>query len=1218
MDSMNYFLTDGMQAVVADMKPLEIQHPGTKQIYKFWFSDPHVAAPMKEDALPSTDNRLFPWECREAGLTYKGAFTITINWAREDGSAEGSFVKKLGGMPIMTKSRACHLSGLSRTGLVALKEEANEMGGYFICNGLERIIRCIIAQRRHYIMGLRRGAYQKRGANYTDCATLIRCVRPDQSSATVRCHYLTDGTVNFAFTMRRAEYFIPAGILLKCFLEVSDRELYDKLLASAPPGSGHAAFVAERAELLLQQSAKLGLYTRAQCLDYLGRHFRTMLNMPKSSSVEVAHHLLGEFVFIHLDQKRPADKLALLMQMLHKLYALANSVCCEDNADALTHHELLLPGHLLCKFLKEKLYDSLELMLALMRKDLGVRPPGQAAGQAPEEENTASAGINLESERYLRKVADKLPDIGRKFEYLLNTGNLVSKNTGDLTQTSGFTIVAEKLNWFRYISHFRSVHRGAYFAQLRTTAVRKLLPESWGFMCPVHTPDGAPCGLLNHFTAACRVVTQGPEHPQATEAALLQVLSGLGMVPSAPATVPPGPPSHLTVFLDGKVVGTIPSCLAAGAVTRLREIKACLLELTGSLQPAGSAPSAEQGAELDEHELMVPQHTEVVHIPFAHNGVFPGLFLFTQSARMVRPVKQLGSKKLELIGTLEQNNMSIRCPDTGAGGSAALKFTHEELNTGSMLSVVASLTPYSDYNQSPRNMYQCQMAKQTMGTPCQALQHRTDNKLYRLQTPQTPLARTSKYDEFCMDEYPAGTNAVVAVLSYTGYDMEDAMILNKSSVERGLAHASVYKTETVDLREERGARMSLAPEPHDARSKSQPYQRPVGAFGQTLPQNVPCEPNGSAATGPMRVMPSTAAHKDSLHIGPDGLPHAGAIIWPGQTVYCARDETTGRYKAHKLKGEEVATVDQVTLIGTKEKNAPPQRANIRLRFNRNPQIGDKFASRAGQKGVLSILWPDVDMPYCCKTGMRPDLIINPHAFPSRMTIGMLIESLASKAGALTGNWVDATPFQASDGKPGNPAEHYGRMLEANGYAKHGQETMISGLTGEEMQCDIYIGLVYYQRLRHMVSDKFQVRSTGAVNNLTKQPIKGRKFGGGIRFGEMERDSLLAHGAAYLLHDRLHACSDYSVMDVCGKCGSLVAPLNKPHAAADALAAGLGPTAAAAMTAMSSDGGGMAGRVVCPVCDNSSRHISRVAMPYVFKYLATELAAMNIKLSIDTV
>ena len=716
-----------MELAVDSMEPIVIQHPLTKAVTRFWFEQPSVSKPIKEDNSIHLDNRLFPSECREAGLTYKGPFTVKFCWHTEGGN-EGSISKRMGFIPIMTRSSACHISHLDREQLVKAKEEANEMGGYFICNGIERIIRCLIQQRRHYVMALKRGAYHKRGANYTDKATLIRCVRPDQSSATVRCHYLTDGTVNFAFTFRRAEYFIPAGVLLKCFIEVSDRELFDKIMSGATPGSGHAAFVSERAELLLQQAARTGLKTCTQCLEHLGSHFRVILELPSSlTDMEVGKELLRQFVFIHLDH--PVEKLQLLLLMLHKLYALVNSACCEDNPDALTHHELLLPGHLLVKFLKDKLEEALLLFKGLVIKDLE---------KAPE-------AVNLQNDSAIKKYAEKMPDIGKKFEYLLNTGNLVSRSGLDLSQTTGFTVVAEKLNFFRYLSHFRGVHRGAYFAEIRTTTVRKLLPESWGFMCPVHTPDGSPCGLLNHFSAACNVITHGPDAPNETEASILQVLASLGMTPISPALTPPPPPAYLPVMLDGKVVGHIRSSSAATIVSRLRAIKAAVYTLsTPSLTHKASDIMVDS---LRPGEEKIPSHLEIAMLPFEQGGPYPGLYLFSQAARMMRPVKQTSTLAAELIGTLEQFNMNIACPDGGFNGSPGLPFTHIELHPGAMLSVVASMTPYSDYNQSPRNMYQCQMAKQTMGTPLQALQHRTDTKLYRLQNPQGPIARTTKYNE---------------------------------------------------------------------------------------------------------------------------------------------------------------------------------------------------------------------------------------------------------------------------------------------------------------------------------------------------------------------------------------------------------------------------------------------------------------------------------------
>ncbi|PKU85021.1 DNA-directed RNA polymerase II subunit RPB2 [Dendrobium catenatum] len=275
-------------------------------------------------------------------------------------------------------------------------------------------------------------------------------------------------------------------------------------------------------------------------------------------------------------------------------------------------------------------------------------------------------------------------------------------------------------------------------------------------------------------------------------------------------------------------------------------------------------------------------------------------------------------------------------------------------------------------------------------------------------------------------------------------------------------------------------------------------------------------------------------------------------------------------------------------------------------------IGDKFSSRHGQKGVCSQLWPDIDMPFSSVTGMRPDLIINPHAFPSRMTIGMLLESIAAKGGSLHGQFVDATPFSSSTREKGSEKssekrsmiDEIGPMLTSRGFNYHGVEVLYSGVLGTEMKCEIFMGPVYYQRLRHMVSDKFQVRSTGTVDQITRQPIGGRKRGGGIRFGEMERDSILAHGAAYLLHDRLHSSSDYHIADVCSNCGSLLtATVVEPRKRMTKdIKRNLPPPPR------------LANNIICRSC-KSSKGMETVAMPYVFRYLAAELAAMNVKLDL---
>lgn len=286
---------------------------------------------------------------------------------------------------------------------------------------------------------------------------------------------------------------------------------------------------------------------------------------------------------------------------------------------------------------------------------------------------------------------------------------------------------------------------------------------------------------------------------------------------------------------------------------------------------------------------------------------------------------------------------------------------------------------------------------------------------------------------------------------------------------------------------------------------------------------------------------------------------------------------------------ELGVVETVRVLSVDNSTQGVKKVSVTLRYNRRPIVGDKFASRAGQKGVVSILWPQEDMPFS-ESGITPDLIINPHAFPSRMTIGMLIESMAGKSGALNGVFQDSSPFRLQGDMEGETAaDYFGRQLRSAGYQYHGTEVMYSGVLGTQLECEIYIGVVYYQRLRHMVSDKSQVRSTGPIDALTRQPIKGRSKGGGVRFGEMERDSLLAHGTAFLMQDRLLNCSDRHVAFVC--CGSILSTHRKTSPDDKKV------------------------RIYCRLCKRTDAW-KCIVIPYVFRFLSNELAAMGIRIHIS--
>ncbi|KAK3310002.1 uncharacterized protein B0T15DRAFT_406720 [Chaetomium strumarium] len=1012
---------------------------------------------------------IFPAECRERHVSYRGKLTAVFEYRVNDGEPQ-EFARELGQMPIMVKSNKCHLENNPPALLVQRKEESEELGGYFIVNGIEKIIRLLLVNRRNFPLAIIRPSFTNRGPSYTPYGIIVRSVRPDETSQTNVLHYLNDGNVTFRFSWRKNEYLVPVMMVLKALVETNDREIFEGLVG--PPNSKgiENTFLTDRVELLLRTYKTYGLYTKTQTRAYLGEKFRVVLGVPDTmSDYEVGTEFLRKIVLVHLGSvdvtgEQDLDKFKMLLFICRKLYALVAGDCAVDNPDAVQNQEILLGGFLYGMVLKERLEELISVSLRAALRDYLGRNPTVAFTSSTFAKDFPLAIFRRTNE-----------NIGNSLEYFLSTGNLQSPSGLDLQQTSGFTVVAEKLNFLRFISHFRMVHRGSFFAQLKTTTVRKLLPESWGFLCPVHTPDGAPCGLLNHLAHKCKIMTDSVD-VSAVPGAAMEL--GVNDYSSAATT------ESVVVMLDGRIIGWCTPNGAKAVADTLRHWKV-------------------QGGH------GIPVQLEIGYVPTSKGGSYPGIYMSSRAARMVRPVKYLPLGKEDFVGPHEQPYMSIACTE---GEVIPGDSTHVEFDPTNILSILANMTPFSDFNQSPRNMYQCQMGKQTMGTPGTAIRYRTDNKMYRLQTGQTPIVRAPLHNTYGFDNFPNGTNAVVAVISYTGYDMDDAMIINKSAHERGFGHGTIYKTKKISLKDDTRTRTS-----------------------KTITKMFGFAP-GSAVRASDREM-----------LDADGLPYVGRLVREGD-ILCAWHTVSADYSGQlinrdgithweRYKEAEDAFIEEVRVIGSDTGNEPLQTVSIKLRIPRSPVIGDKFSSRHGQKGVCSQKWPAVDMPFS-ESGIQPDVIINPHAFPSRMTIGMFVESLAGKAGALHGLAQDSTPFKFDE--ENTAADYFGHQLMKAGYNYHGNEPMYSGITGEEFACDIYIGVVYYQRLRHMVNDKYQVRTTGPVVPTTGQPIKGRKKGGGIRVGEMERDALLAHGTAFLLQDRLLNCSDYTKSWICRDCGSFLA------------------------------------------------------------------------------
>ncbi|RLG20076.1 DNA-directed RNA polymerase subunit B [Candidatus Micrarchaeota archaeon] len=475
------------------------------------------------------------------------------------------------------------------------------------------------------------------------------------------------------------------------------------------------------------------------------------------------------------------------------------------------------------------------------------------------------------------------------------------------------------------------------------------------------------------------------------------------------------------------------------------------------------------------------------------------------------------------------------------------KHTHLEIDPVSITGVTVSQLPYPEHNSSPRITMACAMSKQSLGIYASNYNLRMDSRAHILYYPQEPLVQTEPYKHMNFDQRPAGQNFIVAVTSYYGYNMGDAVVMNKNAVDRALARSIFCKVHESEERRYPGGQKDKfeIPNPTVSGYREEYMYRYLGDDGIVVPESE-VQPRDVLVgkTSPPRFLEEVSAF---------GLT-----------------EEKKRENSLVVKSGDAGVVDSVMVT---ESSSGNKFVKVRVRSIKIPENGDKFASRHGQKGVIGILAPQEDLPFT-ESGIVPDLIINPHAIPSRMTAGHLIEMLGGKAACFSGEFVNGTAFSGTD------AEAFKEVLKQNGFESYGKEVLYDGFTGKRIESEIFMGVIYYQRLHHLVSNKLHVRSRGPVQLLTHQPTEGKAREGGLRFGEMERDCLIGYGASMLVKERMLEESDKTVELVCGKCGMI--------AVHDFIKR----------------------RDYCPLCD-STTDLHRVEMSYAFKLLLDEIKAIGI-------
>jgi len=697
----------------------------------------------------------------------------------------------------------------------------------------------------------------------------------------------------------------------------------------------------------------------------------------------------------------------------------------------------------------------------------------------------------------------------------------------------GVTQLLDRTNYLSTISHLRRVQSPLSRTQPNFEA-RDLHSTHFGRICPAETPEGSNCGLVKNL-ALSAIISQNVPSEDVVETLYN---SGVADLISANNEIKK---DGTRIFVDGKLIGFHKN---GQELTRsLRDLRR-----NSKIHPHVGISIYEPEQEGATGRLYVNCNAGRVLRPLIiinnDKSLLTEEFLDKISKKLISWNDLIRMGIIELIDANEEENCYVAFDTT-----STKTFTHLEIFPSAILGAGASIIPYPEHNQSPRNTYESAMAKQSLGFSTPMMNTSTYVRQHFMLYPQTPIVTTKSLNLLGMEERPAGQNCVVAVLPFDGYNIEDAIVLSKSSVDRGLARTFFYRI-------------------YDAEAK----QYPGGMRDNFEIPNAEDNIRGYKGEKSYRVLEEDGiVATESSVTGGDIL--IGKTSPPRFMEEYKEFESTGPYRRDTSIGvrpSETGVVDTVVMTQSHEGG---KMYKIRVRDMRIPEIGDKFASRHGQKGVLGILAKNEDLPYT-EQGITPDVLINPHAFPSRMTVGMMMESVTGKAAAVRGKQFDGSAFV------GEKMDVVKGILDKAGFKYSGKEKMYDGRTGKSFLVDVFIGVVYYQKLHHMVADKIHARARGQVQMLTKQPTEGRARGGGLRFGEMERDCLIAYGASMLLKDRLLDESDKTEVLVCEKCG-----LTGFHDARKR-------------------------KFVCAQCGDSAP-ISSVSVAYAFKLLLQEILSLNI-------